>query len=160
MKDNFKNRCIKFYRDHLTDVMYYAFVAFILLITIWIFVNSPMQKHFKEAANNDVWFGEGWNYVNENGSVNADDSIVTRNEHYMRLKAHEDMVTITKVMDCNTYSQDYLCFRVRAQEVYIYVNGISPVSLLHTKAYHSHRYIPPVLSRGSINSPGYKYYNP
>lgn len=123
MKDNFKNRCIKFYRDHLTDVMYYAFVAFILLITIWIFVNSPMQKHFKEAANNDVWFGEGWNYVNENGSVNADDSIVTRNEHYMRLKAHEDMVTITKVMDCNTYSQDYLCFRVRAQEVYIYVNG-------------------------------------
>lgn len=123
MKDDLRNRWRRKTKKHLEDVLFYVFLAFVTIVTIWIFVDAPVQKHFREAANNNVWFGDGWYYVDEDGHINTDETVTTRDEHYMRLSAKNDSVTITKVMDFQPSGEDYFCFRVRAQSVYLYVNG-------------------------------------
>lgn len=114
-----------------TKILYIAFLAFILFVTVWIYVDAPVQLHFKEVANNDVWFGDDWYYVDENNVMDTQAPITARNKHYMRLNASDNKVTIAKVITFQPSSEDYFCFRVKAQEIYLYVNG----NLWYTKKF-------------------------
>lgn len=123
VKYKLRNKLRKNSSKRLENVLFYAFLAFVVIVTIWIYVGAPTQKHFREAANNDVWFGDDWHYVGEDGQINTDTMVMARSEHYMRLDAKDDCATITKVIDFQPSGEDYFCFRVRAQSVYLYVNG-------------------------------------
>lgn len=98
-------------------IVYGAFLLGILLLTFWVYVDSPVQKHFEKLRSNDVWFGENWYYAA------TDMPVDTQNEQYMKITALGGMAEITKTMERTPLEEEYFCFRVKAQEIFIYVNG-------------------------------------
>ena len=50
-------------------IIYGALVMGLLVITLWIYIDSPVEGHFRELGNNDAWFGDNWYYVDNNASV-------------------------------------------------------------------------------------------
>ena len=123
MDRNFFNKVVSADKKTAASIIYYFFVAFVLLVSLWIMIASPVQSHFKNLSKNDVWFGNGWQYVNDDGSIDRIDRIIPRHKHYIRLAAHDDRVSITKTIDFTPSDDEYMCFRARAQEVNLYVNG-------------------------------------
>lgn len=110
-------------KKFLFSVAYYFFLAFVVVVTLWIFINSPVQKHFRGLANNDVWFGDGWRYVNGDGTIDTETEIKPHGRHYLRLDSRDNHIKITKTLDFTPSEDDYISFRVRAQQVRVYVNG-------------------------------------
>ncbi len=123
MYKNFINKIINYDKKFLFSVAYYFFLAFVMVVTLWIFINSPVQRHFKALANNEVWFGDGWQYVNDDGTIDETTQIVPHGRHYLRLDSHDNHIKIRKTLDFTPEAEDYICFRVRAQQVKVYVNG-------------------------------------
>ena len=106
-------------------VVYAAFLMGVFVITVCVFIDAPEQGHFRELGNNDVWFGDGWHYTIDDAPVS------TQNDQYMKINAVNGKTAITKTMERTPSAEEYFCFRVRAQELYIYVNG----ELLYNKIY-------------------------
>ncbi|MCM1184205.1 MAG: ATP-binding protein [Roseburia sp.] len=105
----------------ISDIIFYVFTALVLGLTVQIAVKGPMQVHFKSLAENDVWFGGDWYYVDEAGEI-GDAPVPAHGESYLRADAQDNQVTITKVLDTAPSAEDYLCFRVKARNVSLYVN--------------------------------------
>lgn len=101
----------------VTRIVYYAFLLGMFVVTVWVCMGSPVRHHFRTLGKNDVWFGDNWSYSGDNTSVDA------RNEHYLRIEAVDGKAVITKIIDFTPASEEYLCFRVKAQDVSVYVNG-------------------------------------
>ena len=109
----------------ITKVVYGVFLTGILVVTLWVYIDAPVQGHFRALGNNDVWFGDDWHYVKRDAPVD------TQNEQYMEINAFGGRTAITKTMDRTPSAEEYFCFRVKAQEVFLYVNG----ELLYEKTY-------------------------
>lgn len=101
----------------ITKVVYGVFLLGIFIVTLWVFIDSPKQGHFREMDNNDVWFGDHWSYADRDASVE------TQNGQYMKITAFGGRANITKTIDRTPSAEEYFCFRVKAQEIFIYVNG-------------------------------------
>ena len=52
-------------------VVYFTLLAAVLLITVLICLQAPVQRHFKNVGKNDVWFGDGWHYTGVTGGDSA-----------------------------------------------------------------------------------------
>ena len=102
--------------NFVKHVLYGAFLMGLFVLTLWVCIDSPAQRHFKELANNDVWFGDNWHYVQSNETVD------TQGGRYLRIRAENGEAVITKVIDYTPNADEYMCFRVRAQEVSVYAN--------------------------------------
>lgn len=105
----------------LTIVVYGGFLMCLFAVTLLICLESPVQSHFKELAKTDVWFGEGWSYVTSETDRTGSD-VEARNSHYLRVQKQGDATLISKVFDFTPEEDEYLCFRVKAQDVSVYVN--------------------------------------
>lgn len=116
----------------VTKMVYWAFFLGLFVITVWVCVESPVQHHFRTLGKNNVWFGGGWFYVEDNTPVTA------RNEHYLRINAVDGTTEITKVIDFTPAAEDYLCFRVKAQDVTVYVNGAVIYQNSYKEEYRDH----------------------
>lgn len=123
-----KTICEKYSKVDLgfvTKVIYGIFLMGIFVVTLWVFIDSPAKGYFEELRSNDVWFGDNWHYVEKDASVD------TQNEQYMKIDAYGGRTAITKTMERTPLEEEYFSFRVKAQEIYLYVNG----ELLYEKTY-------------------------
>lgn len=115
-----KSICEKYNKADLgfvTKFVYGAFLTVLFLATLWVYIDAPIQGHFRLLGNNDVWFGDGWHYVRDGALVD------TQNEQYMKINALDGRIDITKTMDHTPSADEYFSFRVKAQELFLYVNG-------------------------------------
>ncbi len=88
----------------------------LMVLTIWIWLDAPKNAYFGNAQKEKIWYGEGWSYVNQGGEP------VTVYNHYLKLQKNGKSVTITKILDDEVLQDKYLCFRVKAEEIRLYVN--------------------------------------
>lgn len=116
----------------IKHVIYGAFLMALFIITLWVCIDSPVQYHFNELANNDVWFGDNWHYAGDNTLVTS------QGERYLRIKASDGKAVITKVMDYTPDVDEYMCFRVRAQDVSVYVNDRLLYQNMYEEKYRSY----------------------
>jgi signal transduction histidine kinase/ActR/RegA family two-component response regulator len=119
-------------RNTTTKNIYIIFLAFILILTIWVCVVSPSQPHFNKIDNNDVWFGDDWHYESDGATVSS------YFENYLRLKVTDGHVIITKTIDYTPDDDEYMCFRAKAQDVTVYVNGEVFYSRHYVERYRSY----------------------
>lgn len=91
---------------------------FLLVLTYGIWYYAPRIAYFQNTDKDIIWFGDGWSYVDQEGEP------VAVNEQYLKLQKTEESVAITKILEGDVLADKLLCFRVRAKEVYIYVNDI------------------------------------
>ena len=117
MKDRLRERLRRFDLHFATKLVCYAFFIAVFVITIWICIDSPVQHHFKNIRKNDVWFGDGW-YDTHTG-----EKATAASQHYLRISLDDGHASMTKTLDFTPLPEEYLCFRVRAQDTVIYVNG-------------------------------------
>lgn len=123
-----KTICEKYNKLNIAFVrkaVYGVFLMVLFALTVCVIIESPVQRHFSELGNNDVWFGDNWHYAKNNAPVK------TQNEQYMKIDASGGKAVITKTMTYTPSAEEYLCFRVRAQEISIYINE----ELLYQKSY-------------------------
>lgn len=113
-------------------VMYSAFLIAILIITVLICLRAPVQRHFKNIGKNDVWFGEDWYYTGES------EKVTSHKQHYLEIHTKDDSVSITKTLDFTPTPEEYLCFRARALDTVVYVNGKVWYSYYFREEYRSH----------------------
>lgn len=97
-------------------MVYYTILMVIFVITVWVCIDAPVQRHFRSLGKNDVWFGDNWYYVGDNTPVD------TQGEQYLKIITGDGNAEITKIIDFTPAPDDYMCFRVRAQDVSVYVN--------------------------------------
>lgn len=109
---------IKHVNTGMVKKILYA-IAFVCLFTVTLLICafSPTQHHFDVLGRNHVWFGDNWFYEDDNTPVKA------LNEQYMKVMASDEEARITKVIDFTPDADEYLCFRVKSQDVAVYVNG-------------------------------------
>ncbi len=93
------------------------------LITVLICLRAPVQRHFKNIGKNDVWFGDGWCYTDVLDDAGEPKMIRARREHYLQIDLQDGFVSLTKEIDFTPTSEEYLCFRARALDTVVYVNG-------------------------------------
>ena len=117
MKDRLRERLRRFDLHFATKLVCYAFFIAVFVITIWICIDSPVQHHFKNIRKNDVWFGDGW-YDTHTG-----EKATAASQHYLRISLDDGHASMTKTLDFTPLPEEYLCFRVRALDTVIYVNG-------------------------------------
>ncbi|MDE7322587.1 MAG: response regulator [Lachnospiraceae bacterium] len=113
MHDKFKSIDLHF----VSKLVCYAFYIAVFVITIWICIDAPVQHHFKNIRKNDVWFGDGW-YDTGTG-----EKVTAVSQHYLRISLDGGHASITKTLDFTPLPEEYLCFRVRALDTVMYVNG-------------------------------------
>lgn len=123
MRDKLRHICKNFNQDMLSNILYAAFVALVVVVAIWIFADSPVQPHFREAANNNVWFGDGWYYADKNGNIDWNESVAVNGQHFMRVNVDDGVVRIAKRVEKKPSAEDFFCFRTCAHNVKLYVNG-------------------------------------
>lgn len=104
----------------LVRVLYGIFFTAISAITLLICLRAPVQRHFKNLGKSDVWFGEDWHYT---GPGDEDAKVVPHAEHYLEIHTKDGHVSITKTLDFTPSQEEYLCFRARALDTVVYVNG-------------------------------------
>lgn len=100
----------------IEKVIFYLFIVSVFLLTVAIYILSPKQEFFHKLANNDVWFGDGWVYTD------TGERIKSGNEQYIVLDAINDEVTFSKIVERDASDEDYLCMRVKAQNMEIKLN--------------------------------------
>ncbi len=106
-----------------TRILYSAFSIVVLVLTVLICLNAPVQPHFKNLRNNDVWFGEGWYYTDSAKEAGKPQQVDAQSKHYLRLRTQGGYVSISKTLDFEPLPEEYLCFRARALDTTVYVNG-------------------------------------
>lgn len=104
-------------------VMYCVFLIAVLIITGLICFRAPVQRHFKNLEKNDVWFGDGWHYTDQFDETGRPEQVVPHRQHYLQIHTKDGAVSITKILDFTPSSEEYLCFRARALDTVVYVNG-------------------------------------
>lgn len=113
--------------------MFYGVVLMIVfIITVLICVNSPVQRHFKNIGKNDVWFGEDWYYTDSSQKVTA------RAQHYLQVQIDKGSVSISKTLDFTPSPEEYLCFRARALDTAVFVNGTLWYQHSYQEKYRTH----------------------
>lgn len=103
--------------------VYCTFLIAVFIITVMICLNAPTQRHFKNLGKNEVWFGEEWYYddiADEAGNLMA---VTTCGQHYLQIYTDSGSVSFTKTLDFTPAPEEYLCFRARALDTVVYVNG-------------------------------------
>lgn len=100
-----------------------AFLIAVFIITVMICLNAPVQRHFKNIGKNDVWFGDGWHYSDVLDEAGEPENVVPHKQHYLQIYTKDGHVSITKTLDFTPSSEEYLCFRARALDTVVYVNG-------------------------------------
>ncbi len=126
--------------DKLLTVTFYAFLCAIIGITIWIWVEAPTQQIFDDVANNDVWFGNDWHYVDEKVNVVTKDKVSTHGEDYIKVNAENGKAVIEKNAERNVASNEYLMFRTSAESVKIYINNELLYHRRYQKIYEPYAY--------------------
>lgn len=116
-------------------VVYFTLLAAVLLITVLICLQAPVQRHFKNVGKNDVWFGDGWHYTGVTGEKGE---IVPRAEHYLPVHTEDGHVSLTKTLDFTPSVEEYLCFRTRALDTVVYVNGTVWYEYYFREEYRAH----------------------
>lgn len=101
----------------VTKAVYCVFLIGLFAVTLWVYIDAPVQGHFRLLGNTDVWFGSDWHYTKTGEPVDA------QNDQYMKISAFGGRTAITKTMDRTPSAEEYFCFRVKAQEVFLFVNG-------------------------------------
>ncbi len=104
-------------------VIYFAFLIAVLIITILICLRAPVQRHFKNLGKNDVWFGDGWYYADELDETGKPMKVIPHEQHYLPIHTKDGHISITKTLDFTPSPEEYLCFRARALDTVVYVNG-------------------------------------
>lgn len=123
MKNKLKHIYRNMNQNVLGNILYSGFIILVAIVVICIFVDSPMQFHFKEAADNDVWYGDGWYYVDKDGNIDWNASVAVSGRHFMRANIKDGSVIIAKRVEEKPSAQDFICFRVCSQNTKVYVNG-------------------------------------
>ena len=93
-----------------------SILAVLLLLTVWIWIDAPKNSYFGNVDKEVIWYGNDWSYVNQEGEP------VTVYNHYLKLQKNEESVAITKILDDEVLQDKFLCFRVKAEEIRLYVN--------------------------------------
>lgn len=104
-------------------VMYSTFLIAIFIITVLICLKAPVQRHFKNIGKNDVWFGDDWYYTDLLDDTGRPEKVISHKRHYLQIYAGDGSVSLTKKLDFTPESKEYLCFRTRALDTVVYVNG-------------------------------------
>ncbi len=113
--------------------MFYSIVLIIVfIVTVIIFVNSPVQRHFKNIGKNNVWFGDEWYYTDNSQKVQS------HNQHYLQVQVENGCVSLSKILTFTPSSEEYLCFRARALDATVYVNGTVWYQHSYRQEYRSH----------------------
>ncbi len=106
-----------------TRILYCAFLIVVLILTILICLDAPIQPHFNNLRKNDVWFGDGWYYTDSIDEAGKPLRVDAQAKHYIRLNTQGGHVSISKTLDFTPSQEEYLCFRARALDTTVYVNG-------------------------------------
>lgn len=110
------NKLMQLNISKIGKVLFIMQVVILLIFTILIWNEAPKNAYFENADKETIWYGDNWSYVNQEGEP------IEVNEHYLKLKKTGEAVVITKVLDDSVLDDKYLCFRVRAKEINIYLN--------------------------------------
>ena len=106
-----------------TRILYGAFLIVVLILTILIILDTPVQPHFRELRKNDVWFGSGWYYTDSIDGTGKPQQVDFQSKHYLRLHTQGGRVSVSKTLGFTPLPEEYLCFRARALDTTVYVNG-------------------------------------
>ncbi len=118
--------------DFIIKMFYSVVLVIVFIITVLICVNSPVQRHFKNIGKNNVWFGEEWYYTGTSQKVTA------HAQHYLQVQIDNGAVSISKTLDFTPSPEEYLCFRARALDTAVFVNGIPWYQHSYQERYRSH----------------------
>ncbi|MDE7478049.1 MAG: response regulator [Lachnospiraceae bacterium] len=123
MKDHIRERFSNTDLPFVLKMMYYTFAIALFIITVLICLNAPVQRHFKNIGKNDVWFGDGWHYTNMTDTEGNLKMVDSKAKHYLRIQTTDGYVSISKTLDFSPSKEEYLCFRARALDTVVYING-------------------------------------
>ncbi len=107
----------------VTRVAYGAFFIGVFITTVLICLRAPVQSHFNNSGKNEVWFGDNWQYTDRTDGTGAPKKVVPRAQHYLQIETDGGSAAITKTLDFTPVLDEYLCFRARALDVVVRVNG-------------------------------------
>ena len=110
------NKLLHLNMSKVGNILFIVQMTFLLVLSWMIWYYAPRIAYFQDAENETIWFGNGWKYVEQEGEP------IAVNEHYLKLHKEGEKVAITKAIDSSVLEDKFLCFRVRAKEVNIYVN--------------------------------------
>jgi len=122
----------------MSRAAYSIFMVAIVIITLIICMQAPVQRHFKNIGKNDVWFGDGWYYTDRFNETGEPEKVVPHAEHYLQIWTEDGHVSIAKTLDFTPSSEEYLCFRARALDTIVYVNGKVWYEYSFREEYRSH----------------------
>ena len=91
-------------------------IVAMVIVTYIMWYYAPRVPYFQNADKESIWFGDGWKYEEQEGEP------IPVNEHYLKLHKDKEAVKITRYMDDRVLDDKFLCFRVRASVVNIYIN--------------------------------------
>ncbi len=123
MTDWIRKRYKRIDLEFLKRAIYVIFAVIVLILTLMICLNSPVQRHFNNLRKNDVWFGDKWYYTEDGEHAAAGSFVTAKSQHYLKVFANNGRISITKTLDFKPSQEEYLCFRARALTVRVYVNG-------------------------------------
>lgn len=118
MRNGIYEKLIQLNKSKVGKVLLYAQIVFFIVLTFGIWYYAPRIAFFQDTDEDIIWFGDGWSYVNQTGEP------ISVNNHYLKLEKEAESVSITKTLDEDVLADKLLCFRVKAKEVYIYVNDV------------------------------------
>ncbi len=132
MKDRLRDRLKSFDLHFAMKLGCCAFFIAVFVITVWICVEKPVHQKIKKKRKNDVWFGEGWH------DTATGEKVTAVSQHYLRILLEDGHASITKTLDFTPLPEEYLCFRVRALDTVMYVNGEVWYEKHFSEKYRSH----------------------
>ena len=91
-------------------------IVAMVIVTYIMWYYAPRVPYFQNADKESIWFGDGWKYEEQEGEP------IPVNEHYLKLHKDKEAVKITRYLDDRVLDDKFLCFRVRASVVNIYIN--------------------------------------
>ena len=110
------------YMESVLHAIQMIMLALVVFLTVWIWIDAPKNAYFDNQEKESIWYGDGWSY--ENGQDRAIyGEPVSVNEHYLKLQKNHEKIAISKILNEEVLQDKYLCFRVKAKEVKIFVNG-------------------------------------
>lgn len=118
--------------------IYCAFFMALFVITVLICLRAPVQRHFKNIGENDVWFGEDWYYTDLLDAEGNPAKVAQHAQYYLQVHTNGSPVSITKLLDFTPSQEEYLCFRARSLDTIVYVNGEVWYEYYFREEYRSH----------------------
>lgn len=106
----------------LSNILYLSFTLSAVIIAIIVFVKSPVQNHFAGMSKDDVWYGDGWYYLEDDATINLSREAEVSGKHYIKAEVKNGIVNIAKRIEEKPLSDEFFCFRVCAQDIKVYLN--------------------------------------